>query len=925
MNVNQKHILNFIESYFLEETRQGNIKIINNELIETKINEYKEIFKNSIPITHKEAQEIIFILKEKYKSTKCFSHIIKDDTHYPWYFSSKKDISHNFWERYAKYLLKENGFNPHIINSLDYDTDKMMDLLGNPKNSSPFSRRGLVIGDVQSGKTSNYTALINKAADAGYKVIILLTGVIEKLRSQTQERLDKGFIGLDSNAMISNRSTIHIGVGKIDDSFSGISVTTTHKDFTKNIANQLNIQLSNLSSPIIFVLKKNKSVLEKLESWLRSYNAISGKIDAPMLLIDDESDNASVNTKDDEVTTINKGIRKLLKLFTRSSYVAFTATPYANIFINPDSYDNMLEDDLFPRDFICVLESPSNYIGARRIFDENSDYHFIIKNIDDFEDYLPEKHKKDNVVPDFLPNSLEEAIVSFFIINAIRDLRGDLTTHRTMLVNVSRFINVQNKLSSIIDEYVRKYQTVIKNYSLVPNALNKEEILFIYKIYEKHFQPLNKNKLNSNKKYFSWEEILLTLYNSIAGIQVNSVNGGNSQKILDYDIHKETGLRIIAIGGLSLSRGLTLEGLCVSYFYRNSKMYDTLMQMGRWFGYRPNYEDLCQVWMTKRSLEWYSYISEASDELRKDVRIMEGSGLTPKDFGLQVRSDKNALLITALNKMQHTENVDINISIDGKIFETPFLHKKRNEHEKNYDIIKLFIETLNKNGYSFISESKRKEYAIQQPQILNVPKKYVTKFLEEYNICNDNPHLDEKGKTNIIEIINKYHDERANFWDVVISTGNGMEIDFCGVQIKKVMRQFSVKHSSLQLSNSRLGSPSLGLGGLTKKQKIEIEEKLDSKKENKIYSQRDYFISGYNRNPQLIIYPIQLKVNENEVDNNKDNLIDEFKDTPLIGISISIPSINGKLAEVRSYVVNLIKWRELNGISNVDEETEELF
>ena len=229
-------------------------------------------------------------------------------------------------------------------------------------------------------------------------LLFFLPGTIEKLRRQTQQRMDEGFIGLDSYALTLKKGHVQVGVGAIDPTTSGWAVTSTSSDFNAATAQKVVGQLSKISAPVIFVLKKNKSVLEKLEHWLRLYNIdpVTQKIDLPMLLIDDEADNASVNTKADDVTAINKGIRKLLVLFGRANYVGFTATPYANVFIDPDSEEEMLKHDLFPRDFIYALEAPDNYIGARNIFGEDAPYGYMLESSDDCEYALPMVHKKED-------------------------------------------------------------------------------------------------------------------------------------------------------------------------------------------------------------------------------------------------------------------------------------------------------------------------------------------------------------------------------------------------------------------------------------------------------------------------------------------------------------------------------------------------
>lgn len=316
-----------------------------------------------------------------------------------------------------------------------------------------------------------------------------------------------------------------------------------------------------------------------------------------------------------------------MALFGRANYVGFTATPYANVFIDPDSEEEMLKHDLFPRDFIYALEAPDNYIGARNIFGEDAPYGYMLESSDDCEYALPMVHKKEDSLQ-FIPESLKEALAAFFIANAVRDLRGDQKAHRTMMINISRFIAVQNQITKVVDSFVRDWKREIRNYYLTGSeALQYDSFSFIKKVYDKYFKQFASNPNFARLKHFTWEQIQEVLYPAISRIEVRAINGGNAPKNLDYERYEKApddiGLRLIAVGGLSLSRGLTLEGLCTSYFYRNSSMYDTLMQMGRWFGYRNNYQDLCKIWMPELSMAWYSYISTATDELRAEVKRMQ--------------------------------------------------------------------------------------------------------------------------------------------------------------------------------------------------------------------------------------------------------------------------------------------------------------
>lgn len=894
---------------------------------EATIAKYVSVFEILNPLSDEESMAVIAELQTRLSVRMDRGACVREKDHISWFYAAKGELPSAFWDRYRTYLFKNMGFNSDVINTIDSATDEMMDMLGNPISGMDFSRRGLVIGDVQSGKTATYTALINKAADAGYRIIILLTGTIEKLRRQTQGRLDEGFVGLDSTALIRDKDDIQVGVGTINPSFSGWAVTSTSSDFNTATASKLNGQLSGILRPVLFVVKKNKSVLEKLEQWLRLYNANAAdrKIHTPMLLIDDEADNASVNTKkaEDEPTTINAAIRKLLALFVRSNYVGFTATPFANIFINPDTNSEMLEDDLFPRDFIYALEPPTNYVGARSVFAEGGRHNYMLKNNDDCEFYLPENHKKD-FIPQALPGSMKEAIASFFIGNAVRDLRGHKTKHRSMLINISRFIAVQELIGKAVDVYVRELQREIKNYFRTGSAaLQHESFMFIKTVFDKHFAILPEFE-------FTWGAIQEALHEAVAPIVVRTVNGGNAPKNLNYDECEEEGLRLIAIGGFSLSRGLTLEGLCVSYFYRNSKMYDTLMQMGRWFGYRPKYEDICQIWMGDEAAEWYSYISEASDELRHEVKRMRAANLTPTEFGLCVRSDINALLVTARNKMRTAKDYLMTVSLNGKVLETPYIYMDRNVLDGNRKLTEDWIEHLLEEGFSFSTDP---ELAVKHPQILNVPKRHIVEYLGAYQ-----SHYLNMGfqTSNLVNLINDYVDGTVDYWDILIAGGSGSDAFFCQQPIRYISRTFAIKYESkaLQMSGkgARLGSANHAKGGLRKQDvaKIEYRERKLQEADGAFHAlaQEAYFNSGISRNPLLVIYPVEL----NPDSRNKEGIhcidpqrkkISSVLPTPVVGLSIGIPRIDGRANKTLQYKINLVKYKELLGIVDDYEEIDE--
>jgi len=635
--------------------------------------------------------------------------LVADDDHAPWLDARRGSIDPFYWERYKQLLLRD-GWPPLVLATLDRATDEWLDLLGDPKLEGEWKRRGLVMGDVQSGKTASYAGLMCKAADAGYRMIILLTGTLENVRRQTQERLDAGFVGFDSRDYLGKgalQQKRHIGVGLIDGRRDGVVFTSSDHDFRKNAASALNISLSAVNEPVLVVTKKNKGVLDRLTTWLRVHNADrEDRIDIPLLLIDDEADNASINTRDPRnPTSINASIRNLLSLFRRSTYVGFTATPFANIFIEPDTTDEMLGDDLFPRDFIHVLEAPSNYVGMQTLFPSRDveddliedDEGGPVQTIDDASNWLAPGHRS-NAEPDGLPESLRTALRTFLLTCAVRDLResqgfpgGGGGIHRSMLVNVTHFTDVQDKVANELHlELETARQAVRLHGALRPEqaAQQSPEIAELQDTFQRLLCHCGQ----------SWADVLAGLHESIGPVRVQPVNQRTGAKSLDYRaFDAPPGLRVIAIGGNALSRGLTLEGLSTSYFLRNSRAYDTLLQMGRWFGYREGYGDLCRLWLTEEAEGWYRHIADATAELKRDFARMKRRQATPMEFGLRVRTHPDSLIITARNKMASGLELAVathDVNLLGRQIETSRLFSDRQRNTENFSRLEDLYQRL---------------------------------------------------------------------------------------------------------------------------------------------------------------------------------------------------------------------------------------
>lgn len=688
----------------------------------------------------------------------------------PWLPMRRAEIGWNYWDRYRQYLGQRN-FPEDVLVRLESSTDRVLGLIGDPRREGSWDRRGLIVGLVQSGKTAHYVGTINKAVDAGYKVIVVLTGFTESLRVQTQDRLEKGLLGYSQRPNPNNggaNSAVSCGVEKITPISPRIdSVTTCRADFRTLIANNFAIQVG--GRPILFVIKKNATVLRNLLQWVTNFGTnqdrdgntfVSG---VPLLVIDDESDVGSVDTNaggihddgdahpDHDPTKINKQIRKLLSLFDQSSYLGYTATPFANVLIHDagqagvDHEDDLLiGEDLFPRSFIVSLPTPSNHVGPTMVFGSAQDGEDapeglpVIREVNDTElgeeksdFWMPASHRKNHVPvyrgEEAIPPSLREAVLSFILVIAARRLRGDTGEHNSMLVHVTRFNDVQNRVYEQIERERQNIVNRLRNKTGDKGLLDElrdlweegdESFRETTRAIRKRSDPIFQNPVHS------WQDIEGELLAAASSIEVRTING-TAGEVLDYD-ENHHGLNVIAIGGDKLARGLTLEGLSVSYFLRCSKMYDTLMQMGRWFGYRPGYLDLCRLYTTEELSGWFAHIADATEELRGEFDLMANSGGNPKDFGLKVRSHPT-MMVTSAVKMRHGNRLQV--SFQGSLVQTIDFSRTKEVVEGNWNAARTLIERVeNRLGITPSKPQSRSSAAMWSA----VEGELVVNFLEEY-------------------------------------------------------------------------------------------------------------------------------------------------------------------------------------------------
>ncbi len=867
-----------------------------------------------MPVTDDEFNEILVRLRQKLVIQMDVGIYINDrnNGHQSWLPAKRADFDFYFWNRYKKYLEEEKQWNPRVTSNLGKISDEILDLCGDPSEDH-FAIKGLVLGDVQSGKTANYTAICNKAADTGYRIIIVLAGLQENLRKQTQERLDAEFSGRKSEyfldpkveQVIKNRP---VGVGRHGAKKKIASFTSVTKDFDSGVLRSNNLGIENVNSPVLLVVKKNKKILNNLIKWLSDNNTHNeaGQIELPLFLIDDEADNASVNTKDpdSQPAAINDCIRRLLMLFSKTTYLGITATPFANIFIDPEN-----DKDLFPADFIYALSAPTNYIGADRIFGDDSDYNKILVSINasDFEKCFPSNHKKDYIVSE-LPKDLYEAACYFLLVNAVRDIRGDTNEHRSMMVHISLYTLVQNQIADILrGEWLEQVKSDLKNYAHCPKEKTEkiESIRMLHSVWEKY----NLSAVCD----IGWDEVLKNyLYRAVAPIEVRAVNMKTGAASLDYFNHKNDGLRVIAVGGNSLSRGLTLEGLCVTYFHRNTKMYDTLVQMGRWFGYRPNYEDLIKVWMTEEAIDWFGQITRATAELKDEIRMMHNAHQTPLEFGLKVRQDPGALIVTARNKMRTATDITCPVTVSGHLLETPRLKASLQILAHNEKVFKDFVNSLAENGDRLYDDERTKSHYYWK----HVPSDLISHLLLDFETHPWHLNFNGRGLSEYIE-----NNQWPNGWDVVlIKRGEGNAYPGglkCGDEILTIesteRRQIAVDSKMLSVTGSkvRVGSGGCTKIGLTNDEIEEAKNNFIQETGKKNASDKAYLIK--NRAPILMLHVIQAEYNGSHIEN-----LPPF----LYALGVGFPKTDCD-TNTANYKVNLVELKNSIGFPDEYDEDEE--
>ena len=661
--------------------------------------------------------------------------LIIADKFEPWYTDERRAGSTFYWEAFARHLETSNGWDPESVLSIDESTSAVVERLSDPTRPEIYQAKGLVVGHVQSGKTANITGVIAKAADAGYRLVIVLSGTMNLLRAQTQRRIDRELIGKElirPHGDVRDDEELdyildedwanfieHGGRPSEMGAFDWIRLTGEVDDYRRLRAGieTLNFECRDPSKPFhapenlrpakakIMIVKKNAAVLRRVAKDLQQIT--SRLADVPALVIDDESDLASINThrpptKDEERrrTAINRGIVELLQQLPRAQYVGYTATPFANVFVNPAD-----AEDLFPKDFIVSLPRPRGYTGARDFHDLDGPPPGI--------DEDPYESNRASFVRDVRGHDEEEenllaAIDAYVVSGAIKlfrqvelpaeATRRDPFRHHTMLVHSSRLVEVQGAMAD-------KARGALKSAGYEAGRGQRR----LRELFEMDFLPVSASREPDLPMPSTYEQIhpfvgkaLSFLWDGDGPVRVvNGVEGND-----DPDFDKQRIWKII-VGGAKLSRGYTIEGLTVSYFRRTADAGDTLMQMGRWFGFRDLYQDLVRVFIGREEGRGGSFdIYEAfegicrdeeafREELHRYAMPEDGSEpITPMQVAPLVSSHLEWVRPTARNKMF---NARIQFTNLGGRWREKTLAPEDGEREKrkaNEQLLRTLVDRL---------------------------------------------------------------------------------------------------------------------------------------------------------------------------------------------------------------------------------------
>lgn len=661
------------------------------------------------------------------------SVIRRDGGRPDWYGGARTQVGE--WPSYRK-RLEDSGLPGAAVASIHRSTERILAQSANPKAVGD-RRKGLVIGYVQSGKTANFTGLISKAVDEGYRIVIVLAGMYTNLRVQTQLRLQKD-LGLDT---VRERAGI-----------AWHRLTSPTADIGQDISPGF---FSNPSNVAVMVVKKHEMRLANVTKFLDSIPDVTLQRRAVMI-IDDESDQATPNTmgSKDLISTINRRVRDLWAAVPTGTYVAYTATPFANVFIDPSD-----EGDLYPEDFVSVLPKPDGYMGSELFFDVDQSFdgdedeliHRLAHEVPEHEAevFTPKPKKIDDFDPE-MTGSLATAIRWFILATAIREFRTSKAQDSSMLVHTSQLIRVHERTKEVIAKFISE---------MALDADNQEHTF--RGVFEAEID--NAAALRGEEPVPSWSDLWPVAKKVLEGVVVKIDNGASDDRLVYEPSKPQT---VIAVGGGTLSRGLTLEGLVVSYFLRSSSTYDTLLQMGRWFGFRPRYADLVRVWMGPGLRDEYAHLAVVEKQLRDEVAEMEQESRTPGDFAIKVKSHPGRLEITSKNKMDAAKLALAGLG--GTRRQTIYLDRSPKGRHESYDAANTLVNKALERGLPMLTRGAHTSRRFPSLMFRGLTNDDVVGFLERYWVAPTDRWLQADGMQGWLS---KHGADTE--WNLVLVSGSG--------------------------------------------------------------------------------------------------------------------------------------------------------
>lgn len=696
--------------------------------IDEAVNNVRQSLEDFLPFTEEMVKNLDLakrLIKQDLSSVRVYRKKSIFSTHLDWYTGTRAGDKH--WPALAGYLADSKGWGDATVENITAQADEVVSLLANPAESKA-QYRGLVVGYVQSGKTANMTAVIAKAVDMGYNFVVIMAGLTNKLRQQTQRRIESDLVDRHPYSW-----HLHTSLD-----YNGDFVIPNRRTFASP---SQGVQLA--------VIKKNVSPLKR---FLKTIELTPSVLlhELKVLIIDDECDSASVNSSSNErdMTAINENIRKIVSLLPFNAYVGYTATPFANVLINPYIRNNDL-DDLYPRDFITALDQPDGYFGTEQLFgrdsenadDPDSDGLDMIRLVPD-EDVTslqpPSRNERSEFYP-VMPESLETALLYFLATCASRLARGQTNQHMSMLIHTSIYTDMHDRVSQLVEAWIGKHKSDLLSCSGYAwqrlSAIWADEQIRI-------------DATSFGNQVQSLEQLSEYLAIVLKNVQTPVENGFSDNRI-DYSGDSKI---YIVVGGTVLARGLTLEGLTVSYFLRTTTQYDTLLQMGRWFGYRTGYEDLPRIWMTEDLMLSFRALAGVEAEIREDIALYSTQNTNPMEMAVSIPAIPG-MAITAANKMRHA--VDCAVNYSGRHRQTIRFDRKNKELiRKNWNAGKDLLSICENSGFRK-KDSNKTLYK-------DVPYNLVRKFFTEYVVHKDHSELSS-------EFILNYMDsaiESLEYWNI---------------------------------------------------------------------------------------------------------------------------------------------------------------